>query len=156
MAVVTFSPCQLIIVGLAATVACHGGGSGNLAPAPATPEATVEQFLTAANASDLNAMATLWGTENGPESATQTMKPEIRHQRLEIMQRLLKSDSHQITATNQSNPMRPVLTVAMNQGTRRYAVPFTMVQSRAGGWLITDIDLSSAMPTAGPRQTPGN
>lgn len=157
MAVVTFSPRHFFIVGLAVAVGCHGGRSGNVAPSPATPEATIEGFLSAVNASDLQAMAMLWGTANGPEAVTQTMQADIRHQRLEIMQRLLKSDNHQITATNQSNPMNPIITVAMSQGTRRFAVPFTMVQSRGGGWLITDIDLSSAMPSGGPRTpSPGN
>ena len=44
---------------------------------------------------------------------------------------------------------RVVLTVALSQGTRRVAVPFTLVPSRAGGWLIREIGLDAAMPSQG-------
>lgn len=144
---------QLVILGVALTAACGGGGhTGTVAPEPPTPEAAVEQFLTAANAGDLDAMALAWGDERGPSSQTNVIPREERVRRLTIMQRLLASDSHQITATNNSDPTKLVVTVAMSQGTKRFAVPFTVVRSRNGGWLVKEIDLAPAMPSAGPRQ----
>ena len=139
------------MLGLAVTAACGGQPSSGVAPAPATPEATVTQFLTATNAGDLEAMGRLWGDEKGPVPANNETERQQRNQRLTIMQRLLRNDSHQITETSVADPARPVLTVAMSQGTRRFAVPFTLVQPRSGGWLITDIGLEAAMPAAGPR-----
>lgn len=152
MAAVTFSLRHLVILGLGATVACGGRRTGVVAPAPPTPEATIEQFLTAANAGDLEGMAMVWGDERGPSAVTNVIKRDERQRRLTIMQRLLHSDNHTITATDHSNMARPVLTVAMSQGTHRFAVPFTLVRSRGGGWLINEIDLAAAMPQAGPRQ----
>jgi hypothetical protein len=155
MAVVTFSYRHFVILGLVATVACGGGRSAGVSPVlgPATPEAAVEQFLTAVNAADLDQMAMLWGDQRGPEGVTHTMTIEIRIQRLTIMQRVLRTDNHQITETDASDPAKRVLTVAMTQGTRRFAVPFTVVPMRAGGWIVNDIRLDAAMPqgTGGPR-----
>jgi len=153
MAFVTFSYRHLVILGLAATVACGGGRPAGVTPSqgPATPEAALEQFLTAVNAADIEQMAMLWGSERGPEGVTRTMSNEERMQRLTIMQRVLRSDNHLVTVTDNSDPAKRVLTVAMTQGTRRFAVPFTMVPMRAGGWIVNDIKLDAAMPT-GPAQ----
>lgn len=141
------------MLSLAVTAACGGGQRpSGVAPAPSTPEATVQQFLAATNAGDLEAMGALWGDERGPVPANNETERQRRNQRLTIMQRLLRNDSFQITESNVLNPSRPVLTVAISQGTRRYSVPFTLVQPGAGGWLITDIGLEAAMPAAGPRQ----
>jgi hypothetical protein len=68
-------------------------------------------------------------------------------QRLTIMQRVLRSDNHQVTATDASDPGKRVLTVAMTQGTRHFTVPFTMVPMQSGGWIVNDIKLDNAMPT---------
>lgn len=146
MLVVTFSHRHLVILALATTVAC-GGRSAEQAPSPASPDQTIEQFLAAVNAADLERMATLWGDERGPESATRTMPMEQRQQRLTIIQRMLRSDSHIITATDATNPARRVVTVAMTQGNRRFAVPFTVVPARSGGWLVKEIGLDAAMPS---------
>ena len=153
MAFVTFSYRHLVILGLAATVACGGGRSGAVSPVPgpATPEAALEQFLTAVNAADLDQMAMLWGDQRGPEGQTHTMTNETRMQRLTIMQRVLRSDNHQVTATDASDPAKRVITVAMTQGTRQYSVPFTMVPMRAGGWIVNAIRLDAAMPTGAQR-----
>lgn len=154
MAFVTFSYRHLVIVGLAATVACGGGRTGGTSPAQgaATPEAALELFLAAINAADLDQMAMLWGDQRGPEGLTHTMTNETRMQRLTIMQRVLRSDNHQITQTDTSDPAKRVLTVAMTQGTRRFAVPFTMVPMRAGGWIVNNIALDAAMPTGADGQ----
>lgn len=151
MAFVTFSYRHLVILGLAATVACGGGRTNGVTPSqgPATPEAALEQFLTAVNAADLDQMAMLWGDQRGPEGVTHTMTNETRMQRLTIMQRVLRTDNHMITATDNSDPGKRVITVAMTQGTRRYAVPFTLVPMRAGGWIVNDIRLDAAMPSSG-------
>ena len=148
MAVVTFSHRHLAMLAAASIVAC-GGHRANVTPSPATPDQTIDQFLTAVNTQDLDAMALVWGTPRGPEGLVHRFSESDRMQRLTIMQRLLRSDSHMITATDATDPARRVVTVAMTQGTRRYAVPFTLVPSRAGGWLIQEIGLDAAMPSAG-------
>ncbi len=150
MAVVNFPHRHLVILAVASAVAC-GGPHANVAPSPATPDQTIEQFLTAVNASDLDQMAMLWGTQRGPEGVTHSRPDAERIQRLTIMQRMLRSDSHMITATDATDPSRRVVSVAMTTGTRRFVVPFTVVPTRAGGWLIQEIGLDAAMPSSGTR-----
>jgi len=150
MVAVTFSHRHLVIPALILTVSC-GGHRANLEPSPATPDQTVERFLAAVNAADLDGMAMLWGTRDGPEGVTHSMNETVRLQRLTIMQHMLKSENHMITGTDATDPSKRVLTVAMTQNNRRFAVPFTLVTSRAGGWLINTIGLDAAMPDAGGR-----
>lgn len=153
MVAVTFSHRHLVIPALILTASC-GGHRANLEPSPATPDQTVERFIAAVNASDLDGMAMLWGTRDGPEAVTHTMSETVRLQRLTIMQHMLKSENHMITGTDATDPSKRVLTVAMTQSNRRFAVPFTLVPSRAGGWLINTIGLDAAMPEAGGRPNP--
>ena len=144
MAVVTFSHRHLVILALGAAVAC--GHRAPVAPLPASPADAVEAFLSAANANDLGRMGQAWGDENGPNRAG---SEAVRTQRLTIMQHLLHGEAHEITATDATTPDKPKLSVAITQGTRRFTVPFTMIRARQGGWLVWQIDLTPAMPTAG-------
>lgn len=143
MAVVTFSHRHLVILALGAAVAC--GHQAPVTPLPATPAGTVEAFLAAANASDLERMGTLWGDEHGPNHGGSRA---VRTQRLTIMQHLLHGEAHEVVATDVTTPARPKLTVAITQGTRRFNVPFTLVQWQHGGWLINEIGIAQAMPAA--------
>ena len=146
MAVVTFSHRHLAVLAFAAAASCGGQHPAPFA-APSSPAETVEQFLAAVNANDLSKMGTLWGDEHGPNrNGSET----VRTQRLTIIQRLLRGDSHEMAGSDLTNPARPKLNVAITQGTRRFTVPFTLVQVRGGGgWLINQIDLDPAMPAAG-------
>jgi hypothetical protein len=152
MRVVTLRRHLFILAALSVT-AC-GGRRAAQSPSPATPDQTVEQFLAAVNAADLDRMAMFWGNERGPEGVTHSIPQEERMQRLTIMQRMLRTDNHMITATDATDPSKRIVTVAMTQGTRRFAVPFTLVQARAGGWLIKEIGLDAAMPSSGTNETP--
>ena len=152
MAAVRFPHRHLAILGLAVAAACGGRSAVTSAPAPATPDQTIEQFLTAVNASNLAGMAAMWGCERGTVDACVTMSEAEKNQRLTIMQRMLRSDSHMITATDATDPSKRVVSVAITQGTRRFVVPFTAVPTRAGGWLIKEIGLDAAMPSAGSPQ----
>ena len=143
MAVVTFSHRHLVILALG-VLAC--GHQAPVAPLPATPTETIEAFLSAANANDLMRMGALWGDEHGPNrSGSQA----VRTQRLTIMRHLLHGDAHEVVATDATTPERPKISVAITQGTRRFTVPFTMIRARQGGWLVWQIDLVPAMPSAG-------
>lgn len=152
MRVVTSSHRHLAIGLLVLTAAC-GGRRANTVPAPATPDQAIESFLAAVNATDIDAMANFWGDERGAEAQTRRFSDSERRQRLQIMQRMLKSDNHMITGSDATDPSKRIVTVAMTQGTRRFAVPFTVVPVRGGGWLIREIGLDAAMPSAGSNNT---
>ncbi len=127
------------------------GRSADVGPSPASPEAAIELFLDAANASDLDRMADLWGDERGPSSATNRIPRDQRAQRLAIMQRLLRNDGRRLVSSENTLPAAPVRNYELTQGSRRFTVPFTCVPSPHGGWLIREIGLDAAMPSAGPR-----
>lgn len=147
MAVVTFSHRHLVILALGAAVAC--GHRASVAPLPASPAETVEAFLAAANAANLERMEGLFGDERGPVSQTRRNSDAVRTQQMTIFQHLLHGEAHEITATDATTPDKPKLSVAITQGTRRFTVPFTMVRAQQGGWLVWQIDLTPAMPAAG-------
>jgi len=147
MRVVTFSQRHLVIALFLGLIGC-GGRQPQIAavPAPDRPEATVDEFLTAANRNDLDRMAMLWGDADGPSSVTNKIPLEQRQQRLQIMQRLLRNDSRTLTVTDSNQAGRRVVSASLLQGTRRFVVPFTCVTARTGGWLINDVGLEAAMP----------
>ena len=154
----TFTLKNLVILSLGAAATCGGYPSPPVAPAPATPEATVEQFMAAVNAADLGRMAELWGTENGPSTVTGRNSPQTRQRQLTIMQRILQSDEHHIVGTDSAGalPNQRIVNVELVKGSRRATVPFTMVAARVGGWLILAIALEAALPPAPPpAQRPG-
>src|SRR5437899_6933383 len=146
MAVVTFSHRPLVILALGAVLGCQ---HPNVPPSPSAPAETVNQFLTAVNANDLQAMALLFGDERGPSSIVRENSETVRMQQMTILQRLLHGESHEVASTDVSNAVRPRLSVTIARGTRRFTVPFTLAQSRGGGWLVQAIDVTPAMPTAG-------
>jgi hypothetical protein len=148
MRVVTFSLRPLVIAGLLALPACGGQRpSANVTPAPDRPDATVEQFLVAANGNDLDRMASLWGDEDGPSNVSNKIPFEQRQQRLQIMQRLLRHDEKRVAVSDSAIPGRLIVTANLTQGTRRFAVPFTTIPNRGGGWIIREVGLESAMPS---------
>lgn len=150
MPIVTIAHRTIAVAALGLLLAC-GGRSAPVPPSPATPEATIELFLDAVNAVDLDRMAQLWGDEQGPSSATNKIPRDQRAQRLAIMQRLLRSDGRRLASSENTIPTAPVRTYEITQGTRRFNVPFTCVPSPHGGWLVREIGLDAAMPSAGPR-----
>lgn len=137
---------RLLPFAIAALAAC-GGRTVAVAPAPAAPEQTVSAFLAAVNANDLDRMALLWGTERGPSTVSNRNAPEVRHQQLVIMQRLLVADSFRVLGA-EAVPGHEArrLQILMMRGPRRATVPFTLVTARTGGWLIREIGLDLAMP----------
>ena len=146
MRTVTLSRRPAVIVALAALAAC-GGRTVAVAPAPAAPEQTLAAFLAAVNANDLDRMALLWGSERGPSTVSSPNTPDVRHQQLVIMQRLLVADSFRVIGAEAVPGQRAQrLQVLMMRGPRRATVPFTMVTARTGGWLIREIGLDLAMP----------
>src|SRR5512135_162527 len=108
MPTVTIAHRTIAVAALGLILGC-GGHHPAAAPSPSTPEATIELFLDAVNANDLDRMATLWGTEQGSSAATNKPPLEERNQRLSIMQRLLRNDSRHLASTASTVPSAPVL-----------------------------------------------
>jgi len=137
--------------GLLLACAGHPVGGG---PAPASPEATVGQFLAAVNANDHARMAELFGDERGPSAAV--MRNAGRRDSLMTIYRyLLVSDSARVLSTEPvpGHASRRLLRMELFQGQKRVTVPFTVAPQRQGGWLVMAFDPQPLMPAvnASPR-----
>lgn len=138
------------ILACAAIQGC-GPGPEPLLPLPATPEATVQAFLQAARTDSVDRMAAYWGDEDGPANVSGKIPADQRQQRLQILQRVLRSDSAFVTAIEGRGSGARTVTMRVHQGARRFTVPFTVVRYR-DGWLVKEMNLDNAMPSAGERR----
>lgn len=110
------------------------------------PALTLQHFMEAVNADDLNTMGELWGTRDG--KASDRMAGTELQQRLTVMQIYLSHESFEVL------PPDPGQTVGAPQGEAHFRVrllrknckpevPVTLVPYRTG-WLVKSIDLTQA------------
>lgn len=131
----------VVLPGLAA---CGGGGGPESAPAMGSPgpALVVERFLQAANASDLETMTQLFGTES--KTIDQLDGQSKAQQRMHVMATLLRHDDYQILG-QRAVPGRlreaTELQVQLRLGDRLVLVPHLVVRRNSGGWIVEKIDL---------------
>jgi len=140
-------PIRFFAAGVLATAAACSGGHVVVAPAPASPEATVGQFLAAVNANDHGRMAALWGDEHG-SSSTVMRNAARRDSLMTIYQHLLATDSVRLVGSEPlpGNASRRLLRMELFHGGKAVTVPFTLAPQRAGGWLVMAFDPEPLMP----------
>ena len=102
----------------------------------------LQQFLEAVADSNLAKMAELWGTAKG--SAAQTGQPNDYERRIIIMQAYLRDRRHRLMSNAQegSDPGRRIVQVEFRRGDCVKMVPFSMVRTESGDWLVNSIDLA--------------
>jgi hypothetical protein len=104
----------------------------------------IEQFLRAANSNDLDSMARLFGTRQGP--VAQRMSKEDADRWLFTIANVLHHDSYSIKAREIVPGRREEATlvvVTMKVGTREVDVPWTLVFAESKTWLIEKIGLEA-------------
>ena len=127
--------------------ACGGSGSAPVQPARSA-SAAVQSFMQAVADSNLNKMATLWGTTNGP--ASKTGQPPDYERRIAIIQAYLRSDSFRVVSDVAEGDQRRALQVQIKRQTCTWNIPFVAVSTADGSWLINSIDLTAAGNPARP------
>lgn len=98
--------------------------------------------------SNLNKMASLWGTTSGP--ASRTGQPPDYQRRLAIMQAYLRNDSYRVTSDAAEGTNRRALTVELRRQTCTWNVPFVAVSLADQSWLVNSVDLAAAGNPARP------
>jgi hypothetical protein len=99
--------------------------------------------------SNVEIMASLWGTVNGP--ASKTKQPPDWQRRVAIMQAYLRNQAFRITSDQpEAGPDRRALQVEIKRDTCTWSVPFVAVKTREGAWLVTQVDLAAAGNPARP------
>ncbi len=102
----------------------------------------VDQFLRAANSNDLDTMARLFGNRNGPVANDENRQELDR--RLFAIASVLRHDSYTIKGSQIVPGRRNEATqinVLMKFGTQEIEVPWVLVYSKTGNWLVESIDL---------------
>ena len=105
------------------------------------PVLSVERFLQAANARDFEAMQQLFGTHDGP-IRLERREMELR---MSAIAEVLRHEDYKITG-DQREPGREFpttrVTVTLTKGGREIPdVPFLVVRTDRGGWLVEEVDL---------------
>lgn len=102
---------------------------------------SVERFLQAANARDLEAMRRLFGTYEGPITGDQ-QELELR---MSVIAEILRHEDYRIVGeqreTGREHPTTRVMVTITKDGRQIPDVPFLVVQTTSGGWLIEQVDL---------------
>ncbi len=158
-------PLGLLAVILSLGAAGCASSSSSPEMAGTQPQVSVERFLQAANTRDLDAMARIFGTEAGPiaEQAGSGLGCAFRRMgswlrlssrctswqdievRMNTIAYILRHDRYQMrsestVAGRQARTIR--VGVDLEWGRESYSdVPFVVVQSRGGRWLVQEIGL---------------
>ena len=120
-----------------------GAPLGTGAPSVAT-SLVIEQFLRAVNASDLDTMARLFGTVEGP-IVKRDPKKDVDN-RMYALAAILRHEDYAIEGMQIVPGRRDEATrvnVAMTVNGRSVRVPYTLVWSRDGNWLVEQIGIEA-------------
>jgi hypothetical protein len=131
--------------------ACGGGsGSGSAAVHPSNnAAAAVESFLQAVADSNLDRMAALWGTAQGP--AATTHMPTDYERRIVVMQHYLRHETARIVSdTPETTENRHDIQVELRRQLCTWVVPFVAIRSTSGSWIVNQVDLTAAGNPARP------
>lgn len=133
--------------GTALLLAACGGSTAPVEPSKSASGA-VHAFMQAVADSNLAKMATLWGTARGP--AAKTGQPSDYERRIAIMQAYLRNDSFRLTSDVPEADNRRVVQVELRRQTCTSNVPFVVIKTGDGSWLINQVDLTAAGNPARP------
>ena len=120
-----------------AALAC--GGKAVPVGVEAGPEAALSAFMQAVADSNLNRMAQLWGTEKG--SAAQTGQPADYQRRIAVMYAYLRGGSVRVLGEVERHGATSVLATEYSRDNCVKRVPFTMVRTGQGAWLLNAVDI---------------
>jgi hypothetical protein len=133
---------------LAFALACTGAArvaAQTVNPASAgAPGEAIEQFMRMVAANDYTHMGSLFGTIEGP--VTRNEAEQSVERRMYTIAAILKNDRFVIRDQQPipgRGPEAQQLTVRLTQGQRVVDVPFVVVHSRRGAWLVEQIDLEA-------------
>lgn len=129
-----------LLLAMALLSACAGSAPRSGTDSSLGPALTIERFLSATNQNDLDTMAALFGTRDGPVTRTWSRK-EI-DDRMVLFVSVLRHTDYTI-ASEQIVPGRrdeaTQLNVRMVIGGDTIEVPFTLVRTNNQNWLIEEI-----------------
>lgn len=158
-------PGLLLIVGLA-TAGCSSSSQYSTV-APVAAQLSLERFLQAANDRDFQSMGRLFGTQNGPvwntgstfkcafkkigswfggSACTRKTDVEIR---MDAIASIIRHEDYRIVreemVAGRTSPTRRLLVDLTIDGQAVRGVPFIVVQTHEGRWLVEQVPLERIM-----------
>jgi hypothetical protein len=109
-------------------------------------------FLRAVSDSNLVQMGALWGTSKGPAASTGV--PSDWQRRVAVMQLYLRGGEAKVLSEDTFGGDRREVVVQLERPGCVKQVPFSMIRTKDGGWLVNSIDLNAAGNPANPCETP--
>jgi hypothetical protein len=104
-----------------------------------TPRATVDRFLAAARAQDMQALGADFGDEKGPVREHESR--EIIERRMIIMLQCLRHDKAVIAEPTRGEGGRQLFSVDFTQGSNRATVLFTTVRGPSDRWYVEKFEI---------------
>jgi hypothetical protein len=140
-------------IGATLLLAACGGGAASGGAAPVRPantaSAAVTAFLQAVSDSNLDRMASLWGTTAGP--AGRTRQPPDYQRRIAVMQAYLRHDDSRIlTDTPDATTTKHAIQAELRRAACTWTVPFEAVRLADGTWIVNSVDIAAAGNPARP------
>lgn len=138
------------VAGLFFLAACSSattaGNSGGLTGAPA-PQIAAEQFLRAVKANDLQAMSTVWGTQNGP--VRETMERTSMEKREIILVCYLTHDTARIIGEAQGQQGRRDIRVELKRGNLTRQTTLYAIRGPRDRWYVENVDIAAVRDFCG-------
>lgn len=137
-----------LLLGVLLLLSACGGSTARNADAAAgansglAPTMIVERFLRAANQNDLDTMASLFGTRDGPVSRSWSRQES--DERMFLLASLLRHTDYTVTGERIVPGRREEATnidVRLVVSTGPVSVPFTLVRARNRQWLIEQVGI---------------
>jgi len=132
-------PIRVLVIALVAA-ACGGGRAPAGVGTDEGPTHAVQEFMQAVADSNLSRMAEWWGSASGPASVTR--QPEDYQRRVQIMHAYLKGNSARAITRLDQDGNTVTLLVELVRADCARRVPFTVVRTGAGGWVVNAIELA--------------
>lgn len=158
---------RLALLVTAAVVSGCASQAGPTEVAPVAAQLSVERFLEAANARDVQTMGRLFGTSSGPlgdtggtfgcffkkigswfggTACTRRVEVELR---MDAIASVVRHEDYRIVreepVAGRNSPTRRVLVDMTVSGRAVSAAPFVVVQTGEGRWLVEEVPLETIM-----------
>jgi len=137
------------VAGLLLLAACSSAiqRNGGQLTGAAAPQIATEQFLRAANAGDIQAMSTQWGTKDGP--ARETMDRTLLEKRLAILGCYCKHDSARFVSEAAGADGRRDVRIELKKGNLVRQTTFYTIKGPGNRWYVENMDIASVRDFCG-------
>lgn len=105
----------------------------------ATPRATVDRFLAAARAQDMQALGADFGDEKGPVRDRESR--EVTEKRMLIMLQCLRHDKAVISEPARGEGGRQLFSIDFTQGSNKATVQFTTIKGPSDRWYVEKFEI---------------